>query len=115
MLCCILAELLEILLERSVRLLGGSLVAGLEFLTELGDQLADLAWGAGARASTAVMMVMAFGAFARLCTARRLRSLILKVLLNGRVVLLSGFRVSGLDVLGKLGKSLLQGIAALGG
>src|SRR5882724_10715681 len=101
-----LRELLEVLLQRGVSLLGGREVARLQCLTQLIEQLDELA--AFAAAVNAVMMVRV-----------QLRRSILQTLLNGRVVLLRRRNVAGLQILAELLELLLErrlfGLQALHG
>ena len=93
LLCAARAELLHVLLQRLVCLLGCGKVSSLEFLAKLVEELADWArascFGVAALA-VVVMMEMALGSLAAFCGCA------LEVLLEGGVVLLGSGKVARL-------------------
>lgn len=89
------AELLEVLLERSVGRLGSGEVAGLQRLTELGEELRERILRGRILRGRGMMMVM-------MVAGDGARGLLLKVLLYSGVVLLSGGKIAGLEVLREL-------------
>src|SRR6267378_3609856 len=103
-------ELLEVLLEGGVCLLGGGQVAGLEIMSQLAEERGDwirLAGGlAGIAIALVMMMVVAMG-------RARLRASLLQILLYGGEVRLGGREVARFQILRQLRNSGSQRIAAL--
>ena len=99
-------ELLEVLLQRGIGLLGGGEVSGLEGLAELVEELADGVGGILVAAGVAGAVVMVMTVAVALEGG-------LEVLLNLGVVLLGGGEVARLQVAGELLEVLRDGVVVL--